>query len=248
MSQMSFAGSKFCNNGEVLTTSARQVVFVPSESDTTLQLTDSWFFDANDGIRSLAELQDVYHETVGHNSLLMMDFSPTAEGIISPKHAARYAEFGAWRRGCYGTGSPGMVGIAEHSRGSEDASGIQTVTFGGPRVIDRVVVREDQTQGQTIWAWDVEAQLPSSGQGQSSWTRIANGTSMGNKWIVLLEKNLTVSAIRAVATATAPGTAARIRSTSAHLCSRAIPNATCSLRQDWVADGVGECGNGRLGL
>ena len=36
------------------------------------------FFDANDGIRSLAELQDVYHATVGHNSLLMMDFSPTA--------------------------------------------------------------------------------------------------------------------------------------------------------------------------
>ena len=227
---------------------SRQVMFVPSESDTTLQLTDSWFFDANDGIRSLAELQDVYHETVGHNSLLMMDFSPTAEGIISPKHAARYAEFGAWRRGCYDTGSAGMVGIVEHARGSEDASGIQTVTFGRPRVIDRVVVREDQTEGQTIRAWDVEAQLPSSGQGQSSWTRIANGTSMGNKWIVLLEKNLTVSAIRAVATATAPGTVARIRSTSAHLCSRAIPNATCSLRQDWVADGVGECGNGRLGL
>ena len=69
-------------------------MFVPSESDTTLQLTDSWFYDARDGIRSLAELQDVYHQTVGHNSLLMMDFSPTAEGIIAAEHAARYAEFG----------------------------------------------------------------------------------------------------------------------------------------------------------
>ena len=53
----------------------------------------------------------------------------------------------------------------------------------------------------------------------------------GNKWIVLLERNLTVSAIRTVATATVPGTVARIRSTSAHLCSRAASNATCSVRQ-----------------
>ena len=44
--------------------------FIPSEADTTLQLTDSWFYDPNDGIRSMAELQDVYHQTVGHNSML----------------------------------------------------------------------------------------------------------------------------------------------------------------------------------
>jgi hypothetical protein len=36
-----------------------------------------------------------------------------------------------------------------------------------------------------------------------AWTRIANGTSMGNKWIKLLDTNLTVSALRTVVTATA---------------------------------------------
>lgn len=66
---------------------------------------------------------------------------------------------------------------------------------------------------------------------------------MGNKWIVLLDKNLTASAIRTVVTVTAPGTRARVRSTSAHLCSRAIPNATCSTRLDWVADGIGNSTN-----
>eukprot|EP01052_Picozoa_sp_SAG31_P022992 SAG31_NODE_1861_length_7044_cov_169.866379_1_plen_569_part_00 len=221
-------------------------LFVPSESDTTLQLTDSWFYDASDGLRSLAELQDVYHQTVGHNSLLMMDFSPTAEGIISPKHAARYAEFGQWQRGCYDAGGTGMVGIAEHALGSEEAGSTQLLKLDRPRMIDRVVVREDQTQGQTILQWEVQAQLsPHSSKVVSSmaWTRIANGTSMGNKWIVLLEKNLTVSAIRTVATTTAPGTTARIRSTSAHLCSRAKANETCNIRQDWAADGVGNSTN-----
>ena len=51
-------------------------MFNPGESDTTLQNGDQWFYDAKGGIRSLAELQDVYHGTVGHNSFLMMDFAP----------------------------------------------------------------------------------------------------------------------------------------------------------------------------
>jgi alpha-L-fucosidase len=214
--------------------------FLPSESDTTLQLADSWFYDADDGIRSLGELQDVYHETVGHNSLLMMDFSPTSEGVISLAHAARYAEFGAWRRGCYDSGSAGMVGIAEHARGSADAGSVQTLTFASPRVVDRVVTREDQSEGEAILAWQVDAQLsPPSVGGAGTWTKIANGTSMGNKWITLLPRNITVSSIRTVVTATAPGATARVRSTSAHLCPRSIPSSKCSVRQDWVADGVG---------
>ena len=51
------------------------------------------------------------------------------------------------------------------------------------------------------------------------------------------------STVRAVATATAPGTRARIRSVSAHLCPRAAPSATCSVRKNWVADGVGNSTN-----
>jgi|EP01043_Picozoa_sp_COSAG02_P085258 hypothetical protein len=39
-------------------------MFNPGESDTTLQNGDQWFYDAKGGIRSLAELQDVYHGTV----------------------------------------------------------------------------------------------------------------------------------------------------------------------------------------
>ena len=63
--------------------------FCPSESDTTLQNGDNWFYDSVSGIRTLSELQDVYHDTVGHNSFLMMDFAPTPEGLIAPEQAAR---------------------------------------------------------------------------------------------------------------------------------------------------------------
>jgi hypothetical protein len=98
------------------------------------------------GIRTLAELQDVYHGTVGHNSFLMMDFAPTPEGLIAPDQAARYKEFGDWMRGCY-YGS-GVAGKVEHALGSPEAGAAQLVRFAAPRSIDRVVLREDQTDGQ----------------------------------------------------------------------------------------------------
>jgi hypothetical protein len=66
---------------------------------------------------------------------------------------------------------------------------------------------------------------------------------MGNKWITLLEENVTVHAVRAVAMASAAGARARIRSTSAHLCPHSSPSGTCNIRRDWVADGVGNSTN-----
>ena len=77
-------GSGFTNGGDPASDT-----FCPSESDTTLQNGDQWFFDPTSGIRTLAELQDVYHDTVGHSAFLMMDFAPTPEGIIAPDQMAR---------------------------------------------------------------------------------------------------------------------------------------------------------------
>ena len=39
----------------------------PKACDTTLQLGDTWFFEPLLGLRSLAELIQVYHQTVGRN-------------------------------------------------------------------------------------------------------------------------------------------------------------------------------------
>jgi hypothetical protein len=68
------------------------------EADTTLQIYDSWWFHEPNkggpiGIRTLAELQTVYHSTVGQNAFLELDFAPTPEGLIAPDQAARYKEF-----------------------------------------------------------------------------------------------------------------------------------------------------------
>ena len=173
-------------------------MFNPGESDTTLQNGDQWFYDAKGGIRSLAELQDVYHGTVGHNSFLMMDYAPTPEGLIAPDQVARYKEFGDWMRGCYYGG--GVAGKTEHPLGSAEAGTTQLVQFDTPQTIDRVVIREDQTDGQAIRGWEIRGETS-----PNQWAVLANGSSVGNKWITLLNKNVTITALKSAVTASAPG-------------------------------------------
>ena len=62
---------------------------------------------------------------------------------------------------------------------------------------------------------------------------------MGNKWIKLLDKNITVTALKTVVTATSTGTAAKLRSLSAHRCSRATTYAQCTLKHNFAAGGAG---------
>ena len=69
-------------------------VWNPGESDTTLQLGDNWFWDPSAGLRSLAQLTDVYHSTVGSNTNLLLDIAPAPDGSIPADAKAR----------CVGTG------------------------------------------------------------------------------------------------------------------------------------------------
>ena len=61
-------------------------------------------------------------------------------------------------------------------------------------------------------SWEVQGEVG------GKWTVLANGSSVGNKWITLLESNVTVTALKATVTASAPGGTGKIRATSGHLC------------------------------
>ena len=57
-------------------------IFCPAESDTVLQEPHQWFYRKGFGIHSLAELQQIYLSTVGHNTNLLLNVAPTNEGLV----------------------------------------------------------------------------------------------------------------------------------------------------------------------
>lgn len=143
--------------------------WVPGESDTTLQENDLWFYSPNHKIRSLKELQDVYHGTVGRNSNLLLDIAPTPEGVVDDAAVARYREFGDWIRGCYGPGQE------SNSTGAVAGSVIELEL--GNKMVDRVVIREDQKAGELIRSYQVQALV------DGAWRNVSSGYSVGNKRI-----------------------------------------------------------------
>ena len=75
-------------------------VFAPPGCDTILQV-HGWFWMGHN-VRTLTDLQEVYHTTVGRNCVIELDFAIDRDGLVDPVHATRYREFGDWISSCYG--------------------------------------------------------------------------------------------------------------------------------------------------
>ncbi|CAF1106504.1 unnamed protein product [Rotaria sordida] len=152
-------------------------IFCPAECDTTLQAHDRWFWGVNVTLRSLSELIQVYHETVGRNCLLMLDLTPDRTGLIPSAYARRYKQLGDFIRSCYGTPVLPMERLI-----SDDSLQYIQLFVSSPVTVDRSVIQEDQTDGQVIRAYVVDVQLVDT-TNIHQWMKVAQGTSIGNKKI-----------------------------------------------------------------
>ena len=185
-------------------------VWVPKTCDTTLQNGDHWFYTPPaTSIRNLGQLVDVYHNTVGRNGVLELDFAINRDGLVAPEHEAMYRAFGAWIRTCYGDGnrvasfggggrstgsgsSPG--GVLVPTSGPDD-EGFWTYALpdsafpasGGHPVIDRVVLREEIAKGERVRQFKVQTCVAAGGGdgGSCAFVDTAGGYSVGNRRIAL---------------------------------------------------------------
>ena len=64
-------------------------------------------------LRPLSEMIAVYHNSVGRNTVMELDFGIDRTGRVDPTHAALYATFGGWIKSCYGPSA--VVAQAEAS-------------------------------------------------------------------------------------------------------------------------------------
>ena len=169
--------------------------FAPAECDTTLQTGDRWFWGEDQPLRSIDEMIDVYHQTVGRNCILELDLAPDRSGLVPARHAARYKELGDFIQSCYGnpleaTNSTTEAGVA--------------LSFEHPTSIDRIAIMEDQADGQVIRAYEVYAKIVDAEEMNGTldvpWSLVSNGSSIGHKRIDLFDNAITVTGITVKAT------------------------------------------------
>jgi alpha-L-fucosidase len=145
--------------------------WIPAECDVSIR--PGWFWHAEeDGkVKSLAELDAIWHASVGRGASLLLNVPANRSGRISDADAQRLVEF---RRHLDAIES---VDLAREARVTTDSAGVQ-VDLPAQHRLDRVLLQEPIAQGQRVKAFVVEAREA------GLWREIARGTTVGRKRIL----------------------------------------------------------------
>ena len=155
--------------------------WMPAMSDAPLR-NHEWFWDKGDEkkLYPLKSLINMYYNSVGHNSTLIIGLTPDNPGLMPEPDAKRCREWGnAIRR------------IFSNCLGLTSGQGYEIeLTLPKPAVFDHIVLQEDIREGERVRTYIVETR-----QG-NAWREIAAGTCIGHKRIHHLDTPVTASRIR----------------------------------------------------
>jgi alpha-L-fucosidase len=75
--------------------------WVPAETDVSIR--PGWFYSphTDDEVKSVLQLVDIYHTSIGRNSNLLLNVPPNREGRIHPNDSARLMEFRSAVEACF---------------------------------------------------------------------------------------------------------------------------------------------------
>ncbi|AIE85927.1 alpha-L-fucosidase 1 [Fimbriimonas ginsengisoli Gsoil 348] len=196
--------------------------YVPAEVDVSIR--PSWFYHASEDhrVKSVKELIDIYCESVGRNSVLLLNFPPDRTGLVPATDAKNAAGLHNWIRRTFAHNLlRGAKITSQHPRGSEfsasnlvdgreetyyasaDGSNSDTIEFHlpKPKTFDCLMIQEVIQLGHRTTSWSVEY----SNDG-STWIPVPNATdkqTIGHKWIIRFSP-LTASHLRLKLSGRAP--------------------------------------------
>jgi len=151
----------------------------PAECDVSIR--PGWFYHAaEDGkVKTLEQLMEIYYQSVGRNSNLLLNVPPDRRGLIHENDAKRLAELGAEIKRRFGKS------VAE-TKGRGVAI---ELALSKPAQIDHVVLMEDIREGERVRGWVVEGLV------DGAWKELCKGAVIGHKRIVRFEP-VVVSKVR----------------------------------------------------
>lgn len=187
------------------------LVWYPAETDVSIR--PSWVYRPEERPRSLDELLDIYYNSIGRNSVLLLNFAPDTRGLIPDEDIKRVQEL---RLVLDATFDENFAFGAEISASDEKeghpaaaaldgdpetywttADGIAEpaleLRIDSPKTFNRVVLQENIQVGQRCEGFVLQA------RNAAGWTKFSEGTTIGYKRI-LRTADITTDAIRLVIT------------------------------------------------
>lgn len=185
--------------------------WVPGEADVSIR--PGWFYKESEDnkVKTLDQLLNIYYASVGRNALLLLNVPPDKRGLIHENDSLRLMEFRTAIDNIFSEDlSDGAVADATDIRGrmfapanmlddnydtywaASDGIMEASITFrlNGEKTFNRIMLQEYIPLGQRIAGFSVEV---SDGNGQ--WVKVAEGTTIGYKRILLTDM-ITTDAVR----------------------------------------------------
>lgn len=150
---------------------ATELFWYPSEVDVSIRPGWFWHESENGKVKSLKHLADIYFQSVGYNSVLLLNIPPDRRGHIHEADVARLKEFAAYRQQAFADNR-----VKKGQKMWDAASGDQRVYKLKPSsTINVVLLQEDIARGQRVESFRVEGRV--GGQ----WQLLGEGTTVGYK-------------------------------------------------------------------
>jgi alpha-L-fucosidase len=170
----------------------------PAEADTPLRKSH-WFWHPNDeqSLKSVNELLDTYHQTVGRGAQLMIGLAPDNRGMLPDADVARLEEFGQAIQTVY---APEKNLAAHAIRASSFREAVDSdpdtfwsapegshsatidLMFAQPIRFDRALTMEWLVAGQTVQKYAIQI------MDGTNWKTVYSGTTIGHKKIDLFPR------------------------------------------------------------
>ena len=185
--------------------------WVPAECDVSIR--SRWFWHPDDEVKSVEYLLDIYYKSVGRNASLHLNIPPDTRGRIGETETKRLLEMRRILDQTFAVDhARGRPAVASNTRGGADSfaaacavdgnrqtywatdDGVTKATLeidlGSRSTFNVIELQEQIALGQRVKAFMVEASI------DNAWRRIAQGTTIGYKRLLRLDKHVTAEKIR----------------------------------------------------
>jgi alpha-L-fucosidase len=146
--------------------------WMPAMSDAPLRGYNGrheWFWEPGDekNVYPLKNLMDMYYESVGHNSTLIIGLTPNPNGLLDKTDVNRLKEWGD------------EINRRFHNpiASSRSNSEICEIKLNKSQEINTVIIQENISKGESVREYNIDAKI------EGKWQTIASGTCIGNKRI-----------------------------------------------------------------
>ncbi len=154
-----------------LVAKARMMHWYPSEVDVSIR--PGWFYhpEEDEKVRSVANLVDIYYQSVGCNSVLLLNIPPDKRGLLHEVDVKNLKEFGKYIEKNFADNA--VVNGDKLWRAAEGKSNIYKVKRGA--VVNTMLLQEEIAKGQRVEKFLVEGYI------NGSWQHLTEGTTIGYK-------------------------------------------------------------------